>query len=340
MKVYVIHFRFLVFLFLAQVFFLNNVSAQEFAPLGATWVYQNVRPENTIFPSLIRFTAARDTFLNERVARVIEKELLYFDGSGMWVWEREGEEIVSSTGDSVFVYNEGEYKLIFDFTRETGDMIVVIDQPFDGFLFWKEPYFTKFTHFQYQIDSLSTVVYENDTLIMQYVSYLENPYDSFLQWGFQNSVALAQPPPFLGKILQGVGSLGFDSMLGTTPDISYPADFGIEQLTCYSDSLRTINFSGVDCDSLIASYENQSSVLESETGRIEVFPNPFSSTLNIEIPNTHSSEIFIYDINGSLVEKLNGGKQVYDLSHLKSGTYLLRINSKVHIYKTFKIYKL
>lgn len=153
-------------------------------------------------------------------------------------------------------------------------------------------------------------------------------------------IALTQNPPVKGQIIKGIGSSGHGSPLGTSAGTTYNADFELDKLTCYSDQGRSIKFSGIDCDSLIAFYENPSSVLQKSAISIEIFPTPFASVLNVKFPSTENYELLLYDISGALVAKLKGGEEAYDLSYLKSGTYLLRITIQNHIYKTFKIQKL
>jgi hypothetical protein len=256
------------------------------------------------------------------------------------MWKNDGREIIASSGDSAFVLIDDEFRLVFDFTRKAGDTIVVTDKPFDGLFLNLGDNSPDFKHFKYRIDSLVNIATGDDILNVQYVSHLEDPRDSIFQWGFQNTVALAQQPPYLGRILKGVGSLGFDTPFGTAPGYAYLGNLALQELTCYSDSFRTINFMGIDCDSLVEVFEKSSAVIDNEINNLEIFPNPFTSILNIKIPYFHDYKILIYDIRGYMIATLLGGEEAYDLSHLAAGTYMIKVISKERSYKVFKVNKL
>lgn len=169
MKIYSTYFRFLTCFVFVVLLFTSNLNSQEFAPIGATWVYQNLFPETQLLPVVIRYTSVRDTIVDDWEARIIEKEALSYEG----YWEAEGFEIVSSKTDSVFAYHNDEFHLIFDFTRGVGDTIIVIDEPFDGFRFNNVELAIDFSHFKYRIDSIKAFGYgDNTPICKQYVSYL------------------------------------------------------------------------------------------------------------------------------------------------------------------------
>jgi hypothetical protein len=324
------------YILLTLFFVTGKVASQEFAPVGATWVYQNLDRENRVFPVLLRFTATKDTILNDKVGRVIQQEELSYYGS----WTTGGSEVVYTAGDSVYVYNEEEFHLVYDFTRKVGDTVKVIEEPFGGFLFSDFTLTDEFSHFQYKIDSLSTIILESDTLKMQYVSYLENPYDSIRQWGFQDLTALYQTPPVEGKIVQGIGSAGYGLPLGTSSGLSTLIGFDMDELTCYSDSLKSIKFAGIDCDSLIAVYEAHSQVQEHIALQTQLFPNPVTDILSLKNYDVLPEKLLIYDVRGRLVTNLEGHKNTYDLSHLIPGHYNVKIfytHQKPEIFKIIKI---
>lgn len=328
--------RIIILFIFSSIIFLPETNAQEFAPLGATWIYQNTLPFYPALPVLIRYTSEKDTIVNNRSARIIERQALFLGG----MWQNDGSEIIASSGDSVFVLIEDEFKLIFDFSRQAGDTLVVTDKPFKGIFLDLGNNSPDLNHFKYLIDSIENITIGDEELNVQYVSYLDDPLDSIFQWGFQNNVALGQIPPYLGRILDGVGSLGFDTPFGTTPGYSYLANLALQELTCYKDSFRTLNFMGINCDSLVDVFENSSSLVNVELHEVRIHPNPFSTTLDIRLPNSDNADLLIYDLSGSLVTKLKSGQDSYDLSSLKAGIYLMKILSKRYIYRTYKIQKL
>jgi putative lipase involved disintegration of autophagic bodies len=70
---------------------------------------------------------------------------------------------------------------------------------------------------------------------------------------------------------------------------------------------------------------------ESSEGKIQVFPNPVSDALQVQVPSTMSGEMLsLYDTNGRLMHSLqsNGSTQSIDVGHFPTGTYLLVVGNK------------
>ena len=90
----------------------------------------------------------------------------------------------------------------------------------------------------------------------------------------------SQPPP--GRIMEGIGSLGHDSMLGTSPEITYPFDIVFGHLDCYQDAQRSIQFRELNCQEVIDLYEIKTSTTNLDAHDIKIYPNPFYGQLNID----------------------------------------------------------
>jgi len=87
-------------------------------------------------------------------------------------------------------------------------------------------------------------------------------------------------------------------------------------------------------------YQIPESAVKTKETIATVYPNPFSSELNIQLKNG-ADEIYLYDLTGKLVRKIfPSGKSLTfsGLDHLKSGVYFLKIRSKNQI-TTQKIIK-
>lgn len=90
--------------------------------------------------------------------------------------------------------------------------------------------------------------------------------------------------------------------------------------------------------------ENNGIIYQSEfNGEVKIFPNPFSSTLRIEVtgyPDSYSVRAEVFSLSGTLLYRDdNAGKEsVLELSHLGNGIYLLRIRagSDQYVYKVIK----
>jgi hypothetical protein len=66
--------------------------------------------------------------------------------------------------------------------------------------------------------------------------------------------------------------------------------------------------------------------IDNNTG-IQIFPNPTSDILNINLKNTTEGDIILYDLFGRIIciNKLKGGNAFLNLSFLPAGTYILKI---------------
>lgn len=97
-----------------------------------------------------------------------------------------------------------------------------------------------------------------------------------------------------------------------------------------------------DAGTLLNVYEN----LEIKNTSINLFPNPFSSSITLRLmDNVDNSEVIIYDMTGRIIriEAINGGGEIeiINLDHMSSGIYLLKIinknNKELFSKKIFKL---
>ena len=82
-----------------------------------------------------------------------------------------------------------------------------------------------------------------------------------------------------------------------------------------------------------------------ETVRIEVFPNPYSRSLNISFPDFSGIELFQYRILDLTFKEVAEGdleqaENKLELSSLPPGSYLLNITKDQELIKTFRIIKI
>jgi|BioPla2DNA2_1021312.scaffolds.fasta_scaffold01347_2 hypothetical protein len=82
---------------------------------------------------------------------------------------------------------------------------------------------------------------------------------------------------------------------------------------------------------------------DENNGKVKIFPNPFSSTLRIEVtgyPDSYSVRAEVFSLSGTLLYRDdNSGKEsILELGHLGNGIYLLRIRagSDQYVYKVIK----
>ena len=68
--------------------------------------------------------------------------------------------------------------------------------------------------------------------------------------------------------------------------------------------------------------------------KINIYPNPSNGKFNIEISGTGMSDVSVYSIYGSQLQKFNiikGERQIIDVSYLSSGIYFIKIDNKISI---------
>jgi hypothetical protein len=66
---------------------------------------------------------------------------------------------------------------------------------------------------------------------------------------------------------------------------------------------------------------------ENEINEVNIYPNPVSTTLNIEL-NNENVQFIVYDMQGILIKKGNIEFKKIDVSHLSRGIYVLHLSSK------------
>ena len=293
------------------------LSAQEFAPLGAQWTYLNFVTEGFDYlPAAYVYTVTKDTVVDGRDSRIIQRREVYADG-------RESEEavlqeVVYTTGDSVYVYVQDSFRLVFDYSAGAGDTVRVVDEPFRGFFL--PPSNLTISDFSYRIDSVKLRLVGEDSLRVQYVSYLRDVGQELDQWGFQGIIDLFDSVP--GQILESVGGLGHETMLGFTNEISYIVPFSPGRLTCYRDSLRDYQLLGVDCDSVLVEYRLRTSVPALAIGTVGIYPNPFRGEVRFTARDVPLRRVEIRDVAGRVVYTQEGSAlDRLELGGLVPGVY-------------------
>lgn len=313
----------------------GNGYAQEFAPIGSKWTYQALGLGSSAmgFPVAYQFKTEKDTMIDNRYCTVITGYDLYEDGS----WEQRASEIVaaSENGDTVYVYFQDSFHIIYDFTAIVGDTIEVTNEKFDGLFSLSS---IQPNRFIYKIDSISPVPFNLDTLLIQYVSYLSPPSDIIPEWGFGDHLDIGNNTP--GRIIKGVGSLNRAAMLGTSSDISYFPEGMPDYLTCYEDENRYYQFGDIDCDSLVSFYTLIDAVTEEEINDGKVFPNPFTKSISIDYPTFEVAYLRLFNIDGRIIKGFKPETMVnMDFSYIPSGTYFLSILFRNGTIKTYRLIK-
>ncbi len=295
---------------LLYVFFVmlsgSTIYSQEFAPIGSKWTYQSLGLGSNAmgFPVAYQFKTEKDTIINNRYCTVITGYNLYEDGR----WEQIGSQIVAASekGDTVYVYFQDSFHLIYDFTAAVGDTIEVTNEKFDG-LFRQSS--IQQNQFIYKIDSILSVPFNLDTLLIQYVSYLSPPEVGTPEWGFGDGLDIASNTP--DRIIKGIGALNRAAPLGTSSDIFYFPEGMPDYLNCYEDENRYYQFGDLDCDSLVTTIAKDTldcRLLDLE-GQWNIYqPNRLTTTDNT---NQKIDATAIYFYNGDTIINNQTYQKVY-----------------------------
>jgi len=279
---------------LALIYFFPNLYAQEWAPMGANWIYKvsvlSFPPATAQFE---QWQVTSDSIIQGREVRKIERisNLAALNPiSHFYTYEQ---------NDTAYFYNEvlNQFEIWFDFTANVGDT-------------WTNQLDTCTYH--YTIDSIYTTVISNVELEIMLYTRTSN----FFQ--------------MQGSIINNIGDFGFIPFNAYECE-GLPIDGSFyESLNCYEDSIvGHINFRpNPDCFSpdFVSSLEDN----ESSTIKISLYPNPTSDKVYFEIPQIQETQIQVYDNLGKRIfipTENNGTQYELDVSQIPTGLYTIHIQS-------------
>ncbi len=146
-----------------------------------------------------------------------------------------------------------------------------------------------------------------------------------------NSCTLTITDPFMSLILGQ--SINIGQAMAERMDMSFPMTSTSTTLNYWiaNDNYpiveMTVNPGMTHTKYLAIRYGNNNCV-ESQTISANIYPNPTSDILNIDIEDMTNGTIRIYSVNGSLVkeEKVNSSHNNINVSTLRNGNYLFNIS--------------
>ena len=118
--------------------------------------------------------------------------------------------------------------------------------------------------------------------------------------------------------VEGIGSLSLINTPSESPNLNT-----IGALKCYYQNGTAVlqeNWQGFDpCTPIFVGFESN------KMPDIQLYPNPSSGALKLQLSNTHSALIKVFDLNGQLVfeSTLSQTKEEVNLNHLSPGAYLI-----------------
>lgn len=266
-----------------------QITAQEFAPIGAKWHYS----QGTLNPELIAFKtieSVSDTIIKgkscKKLIQVSEYMPPYTPSLFMY-----------SSNDSVFVYEEGSFHLLYDFGAVAGDTLELGYLAYNGL------------PLKMIIDSTSTITINGQLKKLQYVTCGDG---IVIEFG--------------GKVIEGIGNTEY-----MFPRLDGYLD---GPLRCYEDNILGLFLSpfhtnnGWDfqnCEQIITGI-NDLHVTET----IKIYPNPVTSSFSLTNLD-RATEFKIFDIHGrKVMSGIVNFTQVIKIENLPKGLYFLRLqNSKL-----------
>lgn len=264
----------------------NNGFGQEWAPLGATWYYDQIEFSGDSDRSFIKYSVIGDTIIEGNSVKVFEQAfttyLSYYDS----ILITKDTCYFSRIGDIVYFYdkNYGTFELTYDYSAQSGDTLIVWCNQGE-------------VDIEVLVDSVSSININGFALRKFYVTS-SFPQDCYMS----------------GEIIENIGWTGF---MFPQHSIADPPVGG--PLRCYSDAIiGEFKISDKDCDFIVPS-------VESALLGINIYPNPFNRIIWFEDKNDRIERISIIDINGRIVSERTLVSQRIDLGDLSEGVYAIRI---------------
>ncbi len=271
---------------------LNGVLAyaQEFAPIGARWIYTTGGSGYPVNIQLYQYTSIKDTVVLDKLSRKIER-IYYTKVYSKETIDSLSPYIVHQDADTVYLFNPDKqtFDRLYVFNVSKGDTIT-LDVPFDVVY---NPENT--SEFRLVIDS---VAIENISSY-QLKKYRVNPVDDFVWanlWYMDRIGGLDWfTPRYINLIPEDVGPL-----------------------ICYKDSEVSIPNGSSSCD-LVTGL-----VPERQPLQTTIYPNPARNIIKINA-RLAIDKVEVYTTNGTLLatsfsDQVNTG-------NLNTGQYLLKIYS-------------
>ncbi len=266
--------------------------SQDFAPIGSEWHYD----EHFAFSShvdYIKFTSEKDTIIFGELCRKITKR------HKLGCNDRPDIEFLFTRNDTVFfldtVFNQ--FQILYDFNAESGD---------SWFIKVKDAEIENDTVFV-TVDSTSVKTINGFDLKALHVTYV----NSCGQW----------PEIYHSTILERIGDLTY--MFNWYPYFYGACDVNwTEGLRCYEDEEFGFYSTGIaevcDFSTSISEFKLQNS--------FDVFPNPSSGVIFVDVDSKEKLILEIIDLKGRLLYSGSFVSSVsVDLSELRKGMYLVEL---------------
>lgn len=291
-----------ILLLVLQISSLLALAQDNWAPVGATWYYED---QGIGFGSgYVKITSIDDSVVLGKSCRVLEIKTIFNSSSGIDTTNVQYR-FTYASNDSIFVLKDSGFHLLYDFNSAVGDT-------------WS---LTSFFEVNSCCDSTgSTIV---DSVGMKIIN------SDTLTWIYTRHLFISHLFFYHHEILERIGSLSlmfpeYDVMSCGISDCFYT-----RRLRCYSDSIFgsfTTNIAP-SCDDVSTSIPSS----EMQETRINVHPNPASKVFHIVGLPRGTVIIDLFDSIGTHLRKYSTrSKSTFTLKmgSLSPGVYIVTISSK------------
>ena len=277
-------------LFIAAI----TVKAQVWSPPGATWTYSYTN--NFAIMGYVEIKYVGDSMVAGQLTKVLEKMRYILDQSSLVSDTINlGKEYTYLDSNIVYYYRLGQFYPLYDFNAQVNDQWTVAGESGTGCD----------STGKVQVDNVSTLIFNSDTLISQMIS---SPDASDWQLG--------------SSLVERIGCIDgymFPELTTCIADANQGGPF-----RCYWDDSFPVYSSGITttCD-FITSIEQISN-----DSHWNVYPNPTTGWITLTELSNAATGITIYNVLGELVhtQGLSGSNNlVMDLGGLPGGMYYLQV---------------
>lgn len=235
----------------------------------------------------------------------------------------ESEIIVFSKENRMYFYEDGIWRLLYDFNAKQGDTVTYylprnyhyyssysINAPFEDYIYQLNPY-------KLRIESVDTIYDRFNQVLKRF--HTQNLSEIF------SSITM-------GTIIEKMGST--DGLFGNTAYIALPECTEFTGPRCYQDRLNFIQLIDGDCDNLV-------NVRDIVPTAPYIYPNPTNSIFTIEAGKGMHA-LSIYDLYGCKYREVivqDSDRVELNVSSAPSGVYILKIkfsDSSVHSLRLVK----
>lgn len=301
----------------------------EFCPEGARWVYQESNP--TIWPTNFFnvYVYERDSILDNQPVKIIREDLMYSSGPAdpedpIWrVPDLDHPDnrfirnhYIYQSEDSlrVYFYDKGEFRPLYDFSLDSADIFIVYNYDY---------------HICEPVDSVYVIV---DDIIPSSIGLKVLRASPNTQY-FSSAYEVLY---YIGGLLRGMfpdyyylDNPNCGSDIWENNDIIPYAHL----LTCYSDNVGALSYYGQfdncpDIFNVLLSDEESISALT----LLDIYPNPASDKITIELDSENIEEIYLTDINGRIHALSSLSAHQFKLPELPYGAYILKVITSTEIY--------